>query len=666
MTETRSDLKSLTVGQEELALEGKDSTSISPSISSYLQPRTTVDQHFATDPPASPGLTQRLFKKRHVHKWKSPLLMVGFFTLGLAFSLAHCIFYPKLKDNVVGNSDSQEEKLRFGTAFAFLAQITLGASVWTTYTQWLWRTVRHKDMTVDVLNAAFGADTSVLFLLNFAMLEKLRLGSLMALFAWGLLLPPFFTPATLFVYLSTSSVEINELRPYPNIANGSVGHKYSYSPPTHRNTTQFFDDEARTFTGPRTQLNLVSTATASLGEILSVDSPYNSTNYRINFFAPIINCQEANSTMAALIYDYLLKEMASTSENSVNNETDNAYYAFVPTYNTDGDLVPASTPRSQSPSNALNQLWMTFLRPTVNMNSKGFHVKERHYQICTLHNASYHLEVTRDHGFQNITGSYDVLEEVAFPKDGPKDVSNMAQHAYSAFMWVICDQLVGKFAWFERANQSDPTQASQFGVIDSPIQRTSLLGSVDLDAFFDFDEEKGLYKTADMGLSDQRLQDKALAQNRTLDVLIEELSFNTTVSLMHNPLLTDDEMTQVLRTDDVNRYNYKPFGLFIPYALANLGTLITVLIGIYSCKNDEVMPDKKFQDIVSAAEDPNIIQIVRLRKRSVTAVYVDGKMMLRAGPERAQKEALKKVKAFLERTHLRKKNKRSKSEKEQA
>jgi hypothetical protein len=59
------------------------------------------------------------------------------------------------------------------------------------------------------------------------------------------------------------------------------------------------------------------------------------------------------------------------------------------------------------------------------------------------------------------------------------------------------------------------------------------------------------------------------------------------------------------------------------------------------------MPDKKFQDIVSAAEDPVIVHLVRDRKRSVTAVFEDGKMKLMAGPERAQKEALRRVKRLL-------------------
>jgi hypothetical protein len=165
----------------------------------------------------------------------------------------------------------------------------------------------------------------------------------------------------------------------------------------------------------------------------------------------------------------------------------------------------------------------------------GTEVNERHYQVCRLCNATYDLSVEKDHGFQNITGSYVINETVHFPQDKAGDISDMAQHAYAAFMWVIVDQLVGRFAWGQKSNESD---SSQFGIIDSQLQRTSLLGTHDLDAFFEFDEEYNLYATIDRNLSDQRLQDKALARNRTLAVLIEELSFNTTVSLMHNPLLT--------------------------------------------------------------------------------------------------------------------------------
>jgi hypothetical protein len=52
------------------------------------------------------------WKGRRIHTWKSPLLMVVFFLVGLAMSVAHCVFYPKLKGQIVGKADQQEEKIR--------------------------------------------------------------------------------------------------------------------------------------------------------------------------------------------------------------------------------------------------------------------------------------------------------------------------------------------------------------------------------------------------------------------------------------------------------------------------------------------------------------------------------------------------------------------------
>jgi hypothetical protein len=353
------------------------------------------------------------------------------------------------------------------------------------------------------------------------------------------LLPPFFTPATLFIYESTNVVEKTEAMPYPSISNASEAHRFSYSPPTHRGTTQYLNDVYRTFTNPRTVLSILASATSSLGEILPLDLPYNNSAYSIEFFAPIVRCAVANQTEKERM-DEFLREETTTVRNAMV-ETDNVYYSFVPTYNSTGNLTAIWHPRRQIKSNPINELWMTFLRPTF--DGQGKRIKPRQYQICRPHSASYSLEISQHHGLQEVSGSYEVGDAISFPNDDPEKPSNMTQHAYTAFMWVICDQLVGKFAWYNKTDTaSDEQVADQFGVIDSPIQRTGLLGSLDLDAYFELDEEKGLYKGQNMSkaleLSDQRLKDKAMARNRTLDVLIEELSFNTTVSLMHNRLLT--------------------------------------------------------------------------------------------------------------------------------
>jgi hypothetical protein len=319
----------------------------------------------------------------------------------------------------------------------------------------------------------------------------------------------------------------------------SEAHRFTYSPPMQRGTTQNVDDKTRVFTGPRTALNLVTTATSSLGEILPADLPYNNSAYSISFFAPIVKCAEANETEAERINDFLLEGMATEIDN--RKETDSAYYSFVPTYNSTGHLTAVWHPRQQTPSRPMNELWMTFLRPTFDIN--GTRVKLRHYQICKPHNASYSLHISQYHGIQTVSGNYTSNDDpTPFPVDKPDDTSNMTQHAYTAFMWAFSDQLVGKFAWFAQTLNAPNTSAAQFSVIDSPIQRTSLLGSLDLDALFEMDEEKGLYKDQHVEsvftLSDQRLRDKALARNRTLGVLIEELSFNITVGLMRNRLLT--------------------------------------------------------------------------------------------------------------------------------
>lgn len=329
--------------------------------------------------------------------------------------------------------------------------------------------------------------------------------------------------------------------PYPNIADSTAAHRYSYSPPVRRGTTQHKDDQSRIFTGPRTALSLVSTATSSLGEILPIDLPYNNSAYSVQFSAPIVKCNEANETMASMIERYAQDERTTIWDSA--QEIDSAYFGFVPTLNDSRGLEAVWHPRQQISSTPLNQFWMSFLRPRL--DERGQRVKDRHYQTCQLYNASYDVNISQYHGVQNVSRNYVIGDAIPFPTDGLDIVSDMTQHAYAAFMWILCDQFVGKFAWYAKPNASLPTPtrgASQFGSIDSPIQHTSLLGSLDLDAYFEFDEENNLYEDQNISniydLSDQRLRDKALAGNRTLDVLIEELSFNTTLSLMHNVLFT--------------------------------------------------------------------------------------------------------------------------------
>lgn len=51
------------------------------------------------------------------------------------------------------------------------------------------------------------------------------------------------------------------------------------------------------------------------------------------------------------------------------------------------------------------------------------------------------------------------------------------------------------------------------------------------------------------------------------------------------------------------------------------------------------MPDKLFQDIVSAAENPNIVHLLRDRRRGLTVVTENGNPRYMAGPEQTERRA---------------------------
>jgi hypothetical protein len=90
--------------------------------------------------------------------------------------------------------------------------------------------------------------------------------------------------------------------------------------------------------------------------------------------------------------------------------------------------------------------------------------------------------------------------------------------------------------------------------------------------------------------------------------------------------------TTVKLTTEVNRYDYKVYGLFIPYALANVFAVICVTLGLTSYVRDGAMPGKKMQDLVQAARNPMFHNSPDLGSRTTSlgaGVGPDGAMEMR-------------------------------------
>ncbi|KAA8573449.1 hypothetical protein EYC84_005034 [Monilinia fructicola] len=532
--------------------------------------------------------------------WRSPILMGGNLLIGILASIAHHVFYNCMVGKQVGDEHSQQWTLRYGTTFAFVSQVCLVSSVGFAYTQWLWKSLYHKDTKVSVncLDAAFVADTCVLSMLNTEMLWKLKLGSLLAMAAWSLPIASLLAPGTLFVMPSTKVIQraanVSSLDMYgPNQAS-----RFTYSAPVNNQQNQLF-------LGPRTIITRLSTATATQGQILPINAPFSNATYDIQFYAPTVKCNAADAATSKIIENFRQQSIVNITGST--KEISNYYYSFVPNLGNYGNsslpnngvsLVPQM--RVQQPQNASNELWMAYTRYS---RSESFETED-HYTVCALHNASYNLNVTFEEGIQTVTQkSLEILDIVPYPDiNTPISNSLMVQHAYSAYMWSLTDLIVGSIGIFQAPPSHPDLPSTYFSEITTQIAHTSLLGSSDLDAFFERRSNDPMGKNNTI-VGDQRAQDIKLARNATLESLIEELAWNITCSFMNSNLLSPSLNTSVLSTTYINVYAYHSSTLLISYGIAILIAFIANALGAYAYHINGRSHNKSFSAILAATRD---------------------------------------------------------------
>ena len=332
-----------------------------------------------------------------------------------------------------------------------------------------------------------------------------------------------------------------------DITNASEAHRFAYFTPLN-DTYANANPNSYSFDGPRSILTRLSTATASLGQVLPINHNFVNSSYSIQFLGPYVNCYEANSTVEEIMDAFLQNMNVTLQENS--QYLVDAYYAFVPSFdaNVDGattifingrNYTALDQPRmQQQPGNTTNELWMKFHRYLTDSNgnyildANGNKLQQPMYSICSLCNASYDLQFSFENGVQSIQNkSSRLLNPVDYPINNPNESSDLVQLSYSAVFWVFADQMVG----FMGIIMDSVTGTPEYGSIDTNIEHNSLLGSNDLDYYFYINSEA--FGSISTTLSDQRLLDKALAQNQTLPFLAQQVSFNMTMSLMNDPLL---------------------------------------------------------------------------------------------------------------------------------
>lgn len=347
-------------------------------------------------------------------------------------------------------------------------------------------------------------------------------------------IPSLFTPATLFVVTGNVTVPaINEVRRLAITDPENAG-LFAYFVPS--NGLNGSDNPSQMFLSPRTILLRLSVDTAAGGEILGVVPPVVNCSYSIQFYGPYVDCEKANATQQASIERLRTQQ---TTPNGNITQVMNSYIAYVPDLSFP-DQAELLDNRMQRPLNGSNELWLSFKRNGTGYYDDPFPTCPlTEYRVCRLYNASYDLTLEFAEGNQTIKGYPPTRgnDPITYPAVSLTETSNLVQHAYSAYMWAFTNQLIGQMGLFNdsSANRTTPAVYSE---IDTEIGSTSLLGSADLNCFFVTNHfvNHGLNATFAAN-STQRQKDIDLARDQPLDVLIPELSFNTTVGLMNSELL---------------------------------------------------------------------------------------------------------------------------------
>jgi hypothetical protein len=367
-----------------------------------------------------------------------------------------------------------------------------------------------------------------------------------------------------------------------------------------------------------------------VARIQDISPPLNHSSYqeyRVQFPGPYVRCSQSGYFQGNAT-EQIIEKIMQIHEGTYFQWI-NTFTGFIPIYGgVPADVMNETTSvvvngtqiaalwdaNAQRPLNSSrNEIWMRFWRYPKNSSSEYIRgpdgqrpQPDKYYLTCQLYRATYDVTFSWSNGVQTvINNTVNVGDLVPYPRDIVNHPSDVVAHAYSAIFLVLANEIVGTTAFYNDTATNSPAdyvdEPPNFSSSQTRILENSLTGSDDLDYYFAIN--KLLFsKNPPEPFSDQRLQDKAVAKNKTLDLLIEELCYNITISLLHDPLLADIvNATMFKHANDGNQYEFAWHNLVIAYSLAITATVTAVLLGFWAYRRNGAAFDRSPSTLISVS-----------------------------------------------------------------
>jgi len=275
---------------------------------------------------------------------------------------------------------------------AFLVKTSWTMAVLVAHTQQVWMTMDRKPLSLNTVDAMFGAVTDFTRFAHWKMLRSAKIATLLATVAWCLPLSAIVTPSTLTIEAISQTQSQSIEAPMVDFGNAT---KFATYMPCGayecQSNTDDPDDPAVLFQSPNAQTVITSVASSSTGRVQDMPPPYPNATYALSFSAPYTKCDVANQSTIDAITTIDTSSAPTADTYSTTGQPSVYYYAFVPGIGFRGGLQDAVLTNLPTTPSQLGygtipiapELWI----------KAGVYGKEDHY-VC----ASYVSALPRSYG----------------------------------------------------------------------------------------------------------------------------------------------------------------------------------------------------------------------------------------------------------------------------
>lgn len=547
------------------------------------------------------------FQKRWA-KSSSVFIMSSCFIAGTGFAIGHHFYYQWLSGKIVGDTEKQQWALRIGNLFAAVVATLLKIAIGSAYIQYIWLRLKQKHVSLGTIDAAFQAMDNLISLVIPELLKRMSIALIMVLVCWCIPIAQVFPPATLSVGSCDFHTEalIEASVPF-------LSYRAMKTNMDSENTTSLYGNNQN----PTMEFRSLTNVVASTGQVLQpyIIHPDTNYTYTTGVHLPRLQCQKSTPSQFILNETSLSNWLNITQLDAVLppkvNMTSFAYewiesggmyvndsYSYPKNFTMDGQidyLAMAGTVIEMGEGSGVNAVDdPSLLYSLLNTYTGRIYIATFTGTLnileCIAYNSSFELEVTvkQDTSTVSVKSRNDVGP--VWPinlNDLKNDIKfNWPRKLYVQYWFIqLCYSILGY------------TVEDDLGNIGSTILAKS-------DEYQSLLEQKQIEEG-------RNVTPLSHVPGKHLSQMIEELSVNTSLSLMSDPgyCIPIKTIANYITAETV--YKYKPENLLISYGVMLLCTLAIIVVGIDSFRRNGTTYDNLVSTIGASMQNVEMAEVLQ-------------------------------------------------------